>query len=297
LLYNFPIMLKILAIVIFLAIVLPVYGQEKGSQTNSGKSDPDSAKSPPDAPSGTATCVVKEEGTTIECRWPKAVPEGKLSRLFSPENAPNIGLFFVGLGGIIAAGFTLRAINRQADLMKVQSDIQAAAMRQWLDVEFMRSDTAEMVFTDSLGEYVPFINAKLHFRAVNNTPYPLTVKRADVSVSRDWDDGKCRWESFAVEETAILSPGGEKRGENTYNFFVCFRIEGAKVETYARDVYFASVVGAVSFEPVIGAAITQQTFSTIARCGPSGAKSKGYWSKEAVLVSNEEYQPSRQNPN
>src|SRR5258707_9816631 len=100
--YNYRIMLKRLEIVVFLAIVLPVYGQKESSQPGDSKRDSESSQDPTATPSGTAKCVIKQDGTTIECRWPKDVPQSKLSRLFSPENAPNIGLFVVGLLGVIA---------------------------------------------------------------------------------------------------------------------------------------------------------------------------------------------------
>jgi len=73
-------------------------------------------------PERQANCAIKDDGTTIECKWFEAIPESKLQRFFSPENAPNIGLFFVGFGGVIAAVFTLRSINRQAELLKRQAD-------------------------------------------------------------------------------------------------------------------------------------------------------------------------------
>jgi hypothetical protein len=113
-------MLKILAVVVLLAVVLPIHGQKEGSQSTGDKGRGNAIQSPAATPSGTATCVVKQEGTTIECRWPKDVPESKLSRFLSPENAPNIGLFFVGLGGVISAICTLRSINRQAGESRLQ---------------------------------------------------------------------------------------------------------------------------------------------------------------------------------
>src|SRR6185437_16654625 len=85
----FRMILKRLAIAILFTIVLPIHGQERGSKSGSNRSNGNSSQNVTDSPSGTATCVVKQEGTAIECRWPKDVPESKLRRLFSPENAPN----------------------------------------------------------------------------------------------------------------------------------------------------------------------------------------------------------------
>jgi hypothetical protein len=50
-------------------------------------------------------------------------PEGRLSRLFRPENWPNIGLFFAGVVGIVVAICTLKAIRKQADKIERQAGI------------------------------------------------------------------------------------------------------------------------------------------------------------------------------
>lgn len=51
-------------------------------------------------------------------------PPSYLSRLFSPENLPAIALVFVGIGAVIAAICTLKAIERQAKLMETQLILQ-----------------------------------------------------------------------------------------------------------------------------------------------------------------------------
>ena len=109
--------LKRLAVVVLIAIVLPIYGQKEGTQSGGNQTNPNTTERPP-LPPRTATCKVKEDGTTIECNWAETKPESYFKRLISPENAPNIALFVVGFFGIIAAICTLRAINRQATLMK-----------------------------------------------------------------------------------------------------------------------------------------------------------------------------------
>lgn len=123
-LYNFETMRRSLAVVIFLAFVLPVNGQEKGSQPAGDKGHAEATEKPL-LPSRTATCKIKEDGTSIECNWAEAVPEGYFKRLLSPENAPNIGLVVVGFLGIIAAICTLRAIEKQAE-------IASNSQRSWI---------------------------------------------------------------------------------------------------------------------------------------------------------------------
>jgi hypothetical protein len=115
---------RTLTIAVFLAVVLPIYGQEKGSQP-AGSQGYATSLEKPRLPARTATCKVKEDGASIECNWAEGEPESYLKRLFGPENAPNIGLVVIGLGGIFAAICTLKAIEKQAE-------IAANSQRSWI---------------------------------------------------------------------------------------------------------------------------------------------------------------------
>lgn len=57
------------------------------------------------------------------------------SRLFSPENLPNIGLFFAGVAGIIVAICTLKIIGRQTVAIEKQADAQVNSERAWIIAE------------------------------------------------------------------------------------------------------------------------------------------------------------------
>src|SRR5437870_8713402 len=103
----------VLAIIVVSAIV--VNGQEKRPKTDSNQNH---AKSVPQPQSpATPIVVVHEEHSGIEKEGAKYHAEGYLCRLFSPENLPSIGLFFVGLGGIGVGVFTLWQIRTQTGLL------------------------------------------------------------------------------------------------------------------------------------------------------------------------------------
>lgn len=122
------------AIVVLVTIVLPIYGQEKGSHSSGDQGHANSTENPPPPP-GTATCKIEEDGTAIECQWPQAVPESKFQRLFSPENAPDIGLFFVGLGGVLVGLGTLILIKKQVIEMRRQVQASHDGLRAWIGIE------------------------------------------------------------------------------------------------------------------------------------------------------------------
>jgi hypothetical protein len=115
-------MLKFLAIAVLAVSILPINAQQNGSQAGSDKKASQTKENPTLPAANKAQCVIKEDGTTIECDWPKSVPDGYLKRLFSAENAPNIALVVVGIFGVIAAILTLRKIKKQTDLMAGQLD-------------------------------------------------------------------------------------------------------------------------------------------------------------------------------
>lgn len=102
-----------LAIVVLLAIGLPIYGQQESGQPGSDEDKGHSAPAPSSAPAGKAKCVVQENGTTVQCEWTTANAPSCLNRLFMPENLPNLLLFVVGVGGIVVALSTLEKIERQ----------------------------------------------------------------------------------------------------------------------------------------------------------------------------------------
>jgi hypothetical protein len=90
-----------------------------------------------------------------------------LSRLFSPENLPNLCLCIIGTIGIIAALLTLRVIKIQTEATKKSVTLQEAAMKQWLVLQNWSNErrvTPEGVSLLDVG-----------FDIANPTNWPLTL--------------------------------------------------------------------------------------------------------------------------
>ena len=112
-------MRHVFAVALF-AVALPIYGQEKSHQPAPHKETArQETQSTPQPPPKTVS-VINEQASAVEEIRAKKGPQGYLSRLFSPENLPNVGLFIAGIFAIIVAIRTLRAIKRQADIMRGQ---------------------------------------------------------------------------------------------------------------------------------------------------------------------------------
>ena len=170
-------MLKWLAIAVLFATVLPIHGQKERSKSGSDKNDRNSSQNPSGTPSRTASCVVKQEGTAIESYWPEDNPKSYFDRLISPENLPNIGLFFVGLGGVIAAFFTLRAINRQAGIaIEAGKTAQTSAQLAFEQLKATVAREMARLMVDPLPFYPTYIRYPPPFQiSINVTHYGETA--------------------------------------------------------------------------------------------------------------------------
>lgn len=102
---------------IFFALIIPVHGQEKSSQSKPNQGITQQRKQEPSQTAAPAVNTVSQQVTNKEENRAKSQPDGYLHRLLAPENLPNIGLFFAGIIGILIANRTLKAIERQTNIL------------------------------------------------------------------------------------------------------------------------------------------------------------------------------------
>jgi len=107
-------------ILIVLAVVLPINGQEKGSQSASHKKSAETVKEsvPQASPSPSPPVLVNQQRSPIKEDRPKETSKNYLTRLFAPENFPTIGLILVGIWGIRVAKKTLDKIGEQTKAVR-----------------------------------------------------------------------------------------------------------------------------------------------------------------------------------
>jgi hypothetical protein len=170
------------------------------SQPNQTQQKP--TPSPQPQPSPSVIFIHNQESTqTAGDKTP--VPEGYFSRLVAPANLPSIGLFFVGLLGILVAAVTFVAILIQAietsratkamrestENVKQQTTIierqtvaiengvklQKALNRQWLNLENWRMNAQ-----GNPGDAEITLN--FGFEIVNPTQMPLDLRYVRVSI-------------------------------------------------------------------------------------------------------------------
>jgi hypothetical protein len=131
----------LLLITAILAGVLVINGQGKARGPKSDKPSPNEVRTDRPSPAETIINTINNQAPDKEYQRPKDKPKSYLSRLFSPENIPNIGLFLAGIAGIIVGIKTLRKMERQT---KATEDAAKAALlnakalinreRMWIEI-------------------------------------------------------------------------------------------------------------------------------------------------------------------
>ncbi len=113
--------MKCILAIFVLAILLPIYGQEKSAQPSSHATNTSELKQPAPKPQPSTPPsdinIVNQQTSAQEENRAKNNPQSYLSRLFAPENLPSIGLFFAGIAGIWVAIRTLKAIASQTHVL------------------------------------------------------------------------------------------------------------------------------------------------------------------------------------
>jgi hypothetical protein len=102
--------MKYLPLIVVLPLILPIYGQEKSSKPPTNQQSLQQRSTQVSPSTGNA---VDQEATNKKSDGAKDDPKSYLSRLFSPENLPNLGLLVAGVIGIIVALCTLGVLRDQ----------------------------------------------------------------------------------------------------------------------------------------------------------------------------------------
>jgi hypothetical protein len=250
--YIFSIMLRWLAIpIVIFALAqkpLPVQGENKQGNAQAKPADPQPLPPP-------ITSEVDKENATNAERYAyyKAHPKEYLKAALAPANASNWVLAGLGFAASLIGVFTLLAIKRQ-------SNLQAASLRQWVDVEVTGSETDDSL-RDAFGELAKSGEVRVRFKAINETSLPLTIVKIVTRVSRTRVGGKLVWEVFETDEWAILPPSKPGK-ESSHPFFVFLGLDEGGVRAYVDHTMLISIRGVIYFRSAAGK-IDKQSFGKV----------------------------------
>jgi hypothetical protein len=199
-------MLERLAIVCFLVVGLPNGARSQVPRDESGQDQKtQGSQSQTQSRQPAPLSLNAHEKTAEEKHQTDSKPSPYPWReLLAPANIPNWFLAIIGALGVGAAVKTLRAIKRQTDL-------QAAGMRQWVDVEAIDCHSTEPWLSHDKPQFAVEIN----FQAINNTANVLTIKKIETAVSMMPDET----EVFVVEINTDLSPRRESESNRYPSIF------------------------------------------------------------------------------
>jgi hypothetical protein len=125
-----------------------------------------------------------------------------LSRLFSPENLPNIGLLGAGIIGIFVATRTLNAIKEQS---KIANATLVTQFRPKVIVRSMRLDPPSFIYFDRRGDGI----WKIELQLMNIGGTVATIQKG-LAFFQEYVDGHPRKELapfLILEEKFSLRPG------------------------------------------------------------------------------------------
>jgi hypothetical protein len=152
-----------------------------------------------------------------------------------------------------------------------QAEIQAAGMKQWVDMRVTTTSVKEWHATAIGGDRLAKI-ISVHFSASNKTRYPLTIKEVVVYISRE-RLGEPSWEQYTKTEEIILAPKTDETvidGGSMFdhNFSVPLILDVAQAAQYNAHTLSFSVTGSIRFKPAIGPP-EDQGFSFVVKSGPN----------------------------
>jgi hypothetical protein len=152
--------LRWLLLAVLLAPVIPIHGQEKTSKAEKVAKKTKVVEQPSPSVVVTGNQIV----AAYQTGGSKDQPKNYLERLFSPENLPSVALVIIGGFGLRAAFKTLKAIQRQADLMEAGFD-QTVDVNNW--------------------QVSPPLGNRMLIRAdvVNTSAFPITITEGYIEIS------------------------------------------------------------------------------------------------------------------
>jgi hypothetical protein len=257
----------------FFALIIPIYGQEKGPQTRPNR---DTTTQPKQAAAQTPSTVnvINQQAPGEEQSGAKGNTESYLSRLLAPENLPNIGLLLAGIWGICVAMRTLRAIERQAEVMRGQLTVPYRAYLSVIEPDKPITDRSTNV-------------NRAKFPIENTGHVRARITTIDVEIIIQAHGGK---ELFRRSRTEPVKP---KEGEippeksSSYAITVLWPSDVPNAEDTAISIAITYNTGFKDLKPDIFSFVRVFTTST-------QDWSKGYWGVDVDLT---QAQDEKQNAN
>jgi hypothetical protein len=248
-------MLKRLGILGLAVVICGAWSQipRDGSQQKQPTKDEDGKAH---CPSASGLCNVQiENGSAKQAPDPGKKPSQYPWReLYAPANVPNWVLALVaGWAGVMALK-TLWAIRKQVDL-------QAAGMKQWLEVDAYQL-AIDKPISEPINGPLKAASIQIRWRAINRTPLPLTIERVVIRLSR-----AIKWEDIEIVEERLLPPFRDGV-ESAYRFFAPLHLDEAQTKSLlAHDLLLTATIRIYFVEA--SRIKAEQTFDFTLLCSPN----------------------------
>jgi hypothetical protein len=157
-------MKRFLWVSIVLCGFLPINGQQKTAQANTGENAPDGSSSP------VSVTVIDQPTSKEQTETPKQEPKSYLGTLISANNLPSLLLVAVGVGAIVFAWKTVDATRDAAKAALLNAQAVINSERAWMIPKIVQPANHGPIMSPSSTRNDPPIKIKLTIANQGKTP-------------------------------------------------------------------------------------------------------------------------------
>ncbi len=144
------------------------------------------------------------------------------------------------------ATWTLFSIKRQADLMEIQARLQAAAMKQWIEVSILKLEDQGRT-RNSVGEVLPSKKIRVWIQAKNTSPHALTMQIITALITIRETENVFY---FECREAMPVAPSGAKG--DRYSLPIPLNLTDQMMDDYRSGSLTFPITGMISFDSSVG---------------------------------------------
>jgi len=282
--------------------VLVANGEKPKAKTNADEGNPPVQQT--DSGTGRTAIVVNQQAPQGRQDGHSNKPPSYLSRLFSPENLPNIGLFIAGVAGITIAVCTLQNIAKQTRLLWIYTAATRRGVRAARKSAEAASDSIELIINKERARirvemdrhWVEVCDAdrieypKVTYRVEIYGPSSAFIEDAEASayIADSADAQPPHPTNVPIGLPSVIKPDTPPISKDCY-IFPKMNLDQSDVDAIHRGTSFLHFRGAIRYKDVFGKE-RSTTFKYMWRISEifSDGTPWGYWLKCGKKEDNEE---------
>ena len=283
---------------------LVINGEKPKANTGADKEHPAHAVEQTDSAAARSVIVVNQQAPQGQQDSHPPKPPSYLSRLFSPENLPNIGLFIAGVVGITIALCTLQNIAKQTRLLWIYTAATRRGVRAAKKSAEAASDSIELIINKERARirvemdrhWIDVCDAerivypKVTYMVEIYGPSAAFIEDAEASayIADSADAQPPHPTNVPIGLPSVIKPDAPRISRDCY-IFPKMELDQSDVDTIHQGTSFLHFRGTIRYKDVFGKD-RHTAFKYLGKvCEPfSDGTPYGYWLKLGKKEDNEE---------